>query len=172
MAGSRCFDRDVETYEETVDRWLSTYALQELAKEDFAQIDIDELFDTPPQDAVRVGLDCLHLALEKARVAHPEVDGFLTIPLPASESLVTEAPELATHVEKRWTYGPGIEVVGLYLVHSRVWRAFEAGEDYRRHLPDRDLLPSGYAAYYRSWRTDGEAVAGWDYNRAIYVRTT
>lgn len=157
---------------EAVSRWLSTHALRELDDADFAQIDIDELFDEPPEDAVRVGLQCLQLALEEARATHSDLDGMLTIPLPASDSLDTEAPGLATSVEKQWTYGPGIEVVGVYLLNARLWRAYEAAEDYRRHLPAKDLLPSGYVAYYRSWRTDAEAASGWEYNRTIYVRST
>src|SRR5262245_10957849 len=54
---SHCFDRhmDPQTHQ-AVTRWLSSRAVQDLATSDMAQIDIDELFDEPPEYAVRVGL--------------------------------------------------------------------------------------------------------------------
>ena len=97
-AWRRCFDGYMET-REAVSRSLSTRALQELAEDDFAQIDIDQLFEEPPMDPVRVGLQCLRLALEEARATHPDVDGVLTVPLATSDTLDTEAPTLATYVE-------------------------------------------------------------------------
>ena len=58
-----------------------------MAASDIAQIDIDELFDEPPEYAVRVGLDCLQLALDQAHQTDADLDGILTIPLGASEAL-------------------------------------------------------------------------------------
>lgn len=154
-----------------VDNWLSSWAIQELATSELAQIDIDELFNEPPEFAVRVGLECLQLALAQAHQTDTDLEGLLTIPLAWSEALDTALPSLSSIFAERWTYGPGLEVVGLYLVRPRVWRHYEAGEQYRHNLVGGDL-PPGYVAYYQCSRTDTDASSGSEYARTIYIRST
>jgi hypothetical protein len=157
--------------QQAVTRWLSPGLLDELATAGFVQVDIDEMFDDPPEYAVRVGLDCLRLGLDLARRAHPDVDGILTIPLGPSDSLVTDAPSLSASFDGAWAYGAGREVVGLFLVQPRIWRAYPSGEEYRCQLESVHLSP-GLVAYFQCSRTASEAASGWEYNRTIYIRTT
>lgn len=149
----------------------ATRALHELTIAAFAQIDLDELLDDPPQLAGRAGLTCLQLAMATARRSEPAVDGILTIPLASSDSLTLYSASLEGVLADRWEYGSGLELPGLYLVTPSFWRAHEDIEEYRRDLPAGDELPSGYAAYYRTWRSQADATHGWEYTRAIYVRT-
>lgn len=154
-----------------VNAWLSKWALPELTADGYAQIDLDELFDDPPAQAVSIGLQCLQIAVAEARRTRGEVDGILTVPLPWSDSFVQDSPEFGEVLAEPWTFGPGREVPGLYLVRGSIWRTYVPVEEYRRHLPTDGSLPPGYVAYYRTWRSEADASKGWEYARTIYVRT-
>lgn len=155
-----------------VTAWLSRWALPELTADGFAQIDLDELLEDPPVQAVRTGLRCLQIAVAEARRTHADVDGILAIPLPCSDLLVKDAPEFEEVLAEPWTYGPGREVPGLYLVRGTLWRTYAPVEEYRRHLSTSGSLPSGYVTYYRTWRSEDDAARGWEYARTTYVRTS
>jgi hypothetical protein len=70
-----------------------------------------------------------------------------------------------------WEYGPGREVPTLSLVGESVWGAYEAVEDYRRHLGTGPELPSAFVAYYRTWRSMSDAERASPFARTIYIRT-
>lgn len=154
-----------------VTAWLAKSVPAELNTAGFAQIDVDDLLAGRPPLAAEIGLLCLELAVILARQENPAVDGILTIPLPASDSLERDSATVQDTLAQVWEYGPGLEVPGLYLVEPQQWRRYEDVEEYRSHLAAESALPSGYAAYYRTWRTQEEATSGFEYNRTIYVRT-
>lgn len=135
------------------------------------QIDLDDLLQDEPPLAVRAGIDCLQRAAAAARRVNVNVDGILTIPLQESTSLSLESPSLDELLTEPWRYGPGCSVPGLYLARPVEWAEFEGGEDYRRSLKTEHGLPSGYSAYYRTWRTNAHAELGCEYDRTVYVHT-
>lgn len=117
-----------------------------IASSGLGQADIDELFDVPPVDPVHVGLECLESARVDARRSHPDVIAMLVVPLPASIDLVVDSPDFAEVVSAPWVYGPGLEVVGLYLLEPRVLASYEPAEEYRCHATP---APSGAAPRWR-----------------------
>lgn len=156
---------------DAVDAWVA-HALRDLTESLFAQIDIDELLDPPPKFGAKVALECLQFMVGRARKTMPDVHGLLVIPLPhAGLVMQTDASSLGDVLASPWTYGPGLEVPGLYLLRPELWQAHEDLEEYRRSLPGSEQIPSGFAAYYRTWRSTTDAANDWEYNRAIYVRT-
>lgn len=74
--------------------WVASVAA-EMAREGFAQIDIDHLLEPPPTLAVAASLRCLSEALAAARTTVPAVEGLVAVPLPWSDHLETECPSLA-----------------------------------------------------------------------------
>jgi hypothetical protein len=147
-------------------------ATLELASEEFAQIDLDDLLGASPTLAVQAGLQSLQLALSKGRLNRPDLEGMLVVPLPSRESLTLDSPTLAHVLTTPWTYGLGREVPGLYLLRPTNWQRYEACEEYRKHLSGDGALPPRFTAYYRTWRLEEDFAKGWDdYNRAIYIRT-
>ena len=147
----------------------------QLLRGETAQIDIDALLDPSPTEAVRVGIECLELAAAMAREIDEFIGALLVVPLAWVEQDLPplDHPALATILGGVWTYQPGLEVPGLYLVHPELLRAHEAVEEYRIGLDEPRLLREGLAAYYRAWRTDEEKkLAPKEWNRAIYIRTT
>jgi hypothetical protein len=149
--------------------WVRASA-PELAAFRAVQVDIDELLDPPPANAVETALSGLTLMHETLRALELNADLMLVVPLPASAKLMRDHPGLADLVAGRWRYGPGLEVPGIYLLPPSVWRVYERCEDYRNAI-ETDLLPRGFAAYYRTWRTPEEEKRGWEFARAIYIRT-
>lgn len=137
-----------------------------------AQIDLDELTsDLPPVGAVSAALDCGIALREAVRASEQLIDVAVVIPLPGDEvGLPTSAPTLGDLFEVAWIYGPGREVPGLYLVPPSVWGTVEPGEEYRRTL-DEPSVPPGFFAYYRAWRSELEVARGWEFARAVYVRS-
>jgi hypothetical protein len=142
-------------------------AAQALKTLGFAQIDLDDLLGEPPSLAVEAALECLQLAVGRARLTNPDLDGIVTVPLPWWDSLTQESPSMLDVLAQAWDYGPGREVVGLYLADPSTWRAYEPVEEYRRDLGTKGL-PVGHAAYYRTWRA---STAPEEFARAIYIRT-
>lgn len=154
-----------------VREWVGR-ALVVLESAEFAQIDLDDLLGDVSGDAIRVGLRCLDVARAESGLAVcTDTDRLLVIPLPWSETLSLSSPDFDDLLATSWQTGPGKRVPGLYLVRSVLWGRYEEVEEYRRHLPTEATLGSGYAAYYRCWRSVEEAEAGWEYNRAVYVRS-
>lgn len=150
--------------------WLSTRAITEIDADGFAQVDVDELFAVPPSDPVRFGLEFLRAALDGAEPSRPGMVAMLVVPLPASDELVLRAPDFAEAALAPWQYGRGLEVVGLYLLEPRVLAAHEPTEEYRCYVNARSFLGDGPSVYFRSWRSQPEAEAGWEFNQAFYVR--
>jgi hypothetical protein len=144
-----------------VTAWLAKSVPAELDTAGFARIDIDALLEVPPPLAVETGLVCLELATILARQDSPDVDGSLTIPLPASDTMAQDSPTIQELLAQVWEYGPGRDVPVLSLVEPRRWRQYADVEEYRRHLQAEDSLPPGYAAYYRTWRTQEEMTPPW-----------
>jgi hypothetical protein len=143
----------------------------ELRATGLTQIDLDALLDAPPALAVQAALACLQLAVRQARKTDADVDGILTVPLQGSATLTHDSPTVSEVLAQSWEYGPGRQVPGLYLVKSPVWRAYEQVEEYRKDLDAALDLPDGYAAYYRTWRSQAAAEQVWEYDRTIYIRT-
>jgi hypothetical protein len=135
-----------------------------------AQIDIDELLDPPPANAIWTALGGIQLMRDALQALELRADVMLVVPLPVSVELMRDHPGFDDLVADEWSYGPGREVPGFYLLPPSVWRVYEPSEDYRRAI-ETDLLPPGFAAYYRTWRTLDDEVRGWEYARAVYVRT-
>lgn len=151
-------------------QWLSTRAVAEIDTGGFAQADIDELFDLPPADPVHVGLELLRAARDGVQASHPGIVAMLVVPLPASDALVPRAPDFAEVALAAWEYGPGLEVLGLYLLEPRVLAAHEPTEEYRCHVDASDVLGRVPSVYFRSWRTLSDAANGWEFSQAFYVR--
>jgi hypothetical protein len=151
--------------------WWERAAKRQLAEDGFAQIDIDEITDDPPLDAARAGLEYLLLAIDFLRRSRTPADGILTIPLGSSGTLDTEPPRLDQLLATAWTYGPGLEVPGLYLVTATTLAMYEPSEEYLIDITGTAVLPKGLSAYYRCWRLTEDAKRGWEYDRTIYVRT-
>jgi len=150
--------------------WLSSRALAEIDAGGFAQADIDELFSVPPTDPVHVGLEFLRAARDGAGASRPGVVAMLVVPPPSSEELVLRAPDFAEVASAAWEYGPGLEVVGLYLLEPQVLAAHEPAEEYRCHVDASAVLGGGPSVYFRSWRTLSDAGNGWEFSQAFYVR--
>jgi hypothetical protein len=152
--------------------WVAS-ALIELDAADFAQVDIDYLFDPAPRLAARATLDCLRVAVQLGRESLPDLDGMAVIPVDDSESeMAIEAPSWDHILDQDWQYGPGLTVPGLYLVNPAIWRRQAAVEEYRRPVAVEELMGPGYAGYYRCWRTSEDAERGWEYSRDFLIRTT
>lgn len=149
-------------------QWMASRAMAEIAANGFAQADIDEFFE--PADPVEAGLQVLQAAVGVAKHAHPDVIAMLVVPLGATEELTVSAPELAAVVSSPWEYGPGREVVGLYLLQPWVLATDEPGEEYRCHVDAGDVLGGGWSARFRSWRSRADAAKGWEFNQAFYIR--
>lgn len=154
-----------------VREWVGR-ALVSLESTEFQQIDLDDLLGHVPGDAVDVGVRCLDLARAESRgFGSVSPDSLLVVPLPHSKTLSLTSPDVDGLLASSWQSGPGLAVPGLYLVRSTSWGRYEQVEEYRRHLPAEANLGSDYAVYYRCWRSVKEAAAGWEYNRAVYVRS-
>lgn len=97
-------------------QWLASRAMAEISADGFAQVDVVELFDVPPAQPVPVGLQFIRAALRDARPSNPGLIAMLVVPLPATRDLVVSAPDFAAVASGSWKYGPGLEVVGLYLL--------------------------------------------------------
>lgn len=151
-----------------VEAWVRAVAT-DLAASRPAQIDIDELLDPSPANAVSTSLASLEVMRESLRTLELSADVVLVIPLTASAELSRDYPGLADIVADEWSYCPGFEVPGFYLLPHSVWRIYERCEEYRRVI-ETDLLPVGFVAYYRTWRTLDDEMQGWEYARAIYIR--
>jgi hypothetical protein len=152
--------------------WWERWAAHELLESGFAQIDIDELVDDPPQRATAEAVKALEVALGIARRFDPATMGLVTIPLEPSGTLVTDSPNVAELFATAWIYGLGRVVPGIYLLSPSIHDAMEH-EDFRLDLTDSTgVLPDGFTAYYRCWRTEDEAARGWEYDRTVYVRST
>lgn len=95
--------------------------------------------------AVAVALECLKFCVTATQRFKPRVDVIVAIPLPSADTMLVSHPELETIIDQPWTFGPGREVPGLYLVHDEIWRTYEALEDYRRPVAAATLGP-GLAA--------------------------
>jgi hypothetical protein len=151
--------------------WWERYGRRELAENGLAQIDIDEITEEPPADAVQAGLEYLVCALDLVDQSNTSAHGMLTIPLAASDSLSTAPPRLGDLLHAEWTYGPGLQFPGIYLLAAESWASYEASEEYRIDITATAALPEGLVAYYRCWRSVEYAVRGWEYDRTVYVRT-
>jgi hypothetical protein len=147
-----------------VDAWLHE-AWGELARNGFAQVDLDDLLDAEPADAARVGLKCLGRALE-ALPADTDADAMMTLPLEPAGRWPGGVPELDDLLSQSWTYGPGRSVPGLYLVSFSHWRGVESFEEYRCPLRSGGL-PAGFIAYYRAWRQLEDS----EFDRCVYIRS-
>lgn len=146
----------------------------ELLRGDTAQIDIDALLDPPPAHAVRAGIDILELAVAAARQIDASIGGTLAVPLAWAEQELPplDHPRMAGLIGDAWTYGKGLQVPGLYLIHPEIWQVYQPVEAYEIGLGEPDLLPPGFVAYYRAWRTDEDRkLAPNEWNRTVYVRT-
>lgn len=155
---------------EAAGRAWAAEAASELESTGFAQVDLDHLLPDPPVLAVQAALECLQAAVATARRVDSDVDGMLAVPLPVSSSIMHDSPSLADVLTQPWEYGPGHQVPGLYLLPSAQWRLYERVEEYRRDLGSKGL-PEGYVAYYRTSRTEVDAAKGWEFDRAIFIRS-
>jgi hypothetical protein len=157
-----------EAISRAVDEWLSSRALSDLANDGFAQADIDEFFE--PSDPVGVGRHLLRVAMARVKPSYADVIAMLVVPLPATPDLVVSAPNFSGAASAPWKYGPGREVVGLYLL-LRPWlmAVDEPGEEYRCHVDAGEALRSESAVYFRSWRSHADAARGWEFNQAFYI---
>lgn len=151
--------------------WWERYAQREVAGDNFAQIDLDELINDPPALAVAEALQAVQIALELARPLEPAIIGLVTIPLEPSESLVTESPDLEQFLTTPWTYGPGLPVPGVYLMPPELLEEV-VDDEFRLDITHTGQLPAGFVAYYRCWRGSDEAARGWEYDRTIYIRSS
>ena len=167
--------QNVSPVSDDIDRvaaeWRTSKAMDEVASDGFAQVDIDDLFGVPPAYPVPVGLQLLRAAVRDARASNPGLAAMLVVPLGPSENLVVRAPAFAEVASARWEYGPGLEAVGLYLLEPRVLAADEPAEEYRCHVDAQAVLGAGPSVYFRSWRPLVEAANGWEFNQAFYIRT-
>jgi hypothetical protein len=163
---------DAHALDPVVEAWVAT-AMTELSTADFAQIDIDGLFDPAPPLAIRVTLDCLKTAVRLGRMSAPDLDGIAVIPLECSETAIAlETPSWDQALDREWEYGPGRQVPGLYLVRPAIWRHQAAAEEYRHPIDVEGFLGPGFVGHYRCWRSSQDAERGWEYNREFFIRTT
>lgn len=151
-----------------VDGWLSARALSEIANDGFAQADIDEFIESP--DPVVTGLQLLRFALGQVKPSYPEVIAMLVVPLPATQDLVVSAPNLVAGASASWDYGPGRDVVSLYLMQPWAQAVDEPGEEYRCYVDAGEVMGDGLSVYFRSWRSQADAARGWEFNQAFYIR--
>ena len=136
-----------------------------------AQVDLDALAEAvPPKEAVTWGIQCAAaLSAEVARAGQRhQTNALVVFPLGFSSQLMLSAPALSTLADGAWDYGPGKQVPGLYLLSRALLGEYEAAEEYKSPVDDK-VVPRGFAAYYRCWRSADDAKKGWEFARAIYV---
>jgi len=169
----RCLNDRVDAEAEALVLAWADAALAELAEADFAQIDIDQLFDPPPEFGARAALQCLELAVHFARQTLPRVGGFVVLPLGWEEApldLTRAIPDLSSVLSEPTTYAPGVQVPGIYLVQPWLVGHSADGEEYVRTLQS-DQLSDNYVSYYRAGRSSQEIEDGWEFARDIFIRT-
>ena len=121
-------------------------------------------------DPVHLGPAFLRAARDRAEASRSGLVAMLVVPLPSSEELILRAPDFAEVASAAWKYGPGREVVGLYLLEPRVLTVHEPAEEYRCDVDASDVVGRGPSVYFRSWRTPSDAANGWGFSQAFYVR--
>ncbi|VXB44430.1 hypothetical protein [Aeromicrobium sp. 9AM] len=162
---------DVDT-ESVVTSWVAT-ALVELGESGYAQIDIADLLDPSPELGAQTALSCLQLAVNTARRTVPQLGGILTIPLEYEDpplDLTREIPDLSDVLTTPTIYAPGYEVPGIYLVQPWLLNSPSEGERYTYSLRS-EQLPDGYVSYYEAGRSPREIEQGWEFARAVFVKT-
>jgi len=150
-------------------QWWGRSGAAELRDQGWAQIDVDALTDEPPAPAVAWALEAAQAALGVARAQHPLAVGLVTVPLGASKLCVTESPSVDELLATTWTYGPGLEVPGVYVLQPELLDPREQG-DVRLPLETSAALSTGVDAYYRCWRSAEDAEHGREYDRTVYLR--
>ena len=136
-----------------------------------AQVDLDALMDGLPQGRfVEVGIQCaVALSAEVLAAGQSEqIVALVVFPIGPAPNLTLGTTSLSALEDEVWGPGPGMQVPGLYLLPRGLLGEYEAVEEYKSPVSD-SVVPPGFAAYYRCWRSVEDAKNGWEYARAIYL---
>lgn len=112
-------------------RWLDEFGWSELERDGFTQVDIDWFSNDAPSRPVPAALDVVRAALELVQQRMSGMNGLVTVPLPYAKGLDADAPSLPEVLDADWDYGPGREVVGLYVLDPEQLEAADEVEEVR-----------------------------------------
>ena len=124
--------------------------------------DIDELLGEVPPLAGSVSLAMFRATVEVLDEAKIEANALLTLPLPDTRRLLTEAPSIEGLIQSRWHWRQPPEIAIL-----RPWARRYDIEEYRRAVEFDVQAARPVHTFYRVSRLLEAREHGWEYTRAF-----